>query len=145
MTSTIDKNHLNLEPASESDYPFIYDIVKTWLENTDQSVTLLKMPDFDEYFKVESQRYIMKTNGIKIGFVQILTNNEMGLVLIPEYHNKGFGTKALIELIKKHPRNKYFATINNQNHASIKIFNKLGFKPKGTIFELNNFSDKKNE
>ena len=51
----------------------------------------------------------------------------------PEYQNKGFGKKALSELINN--SNKYlqtnigsvFARIDITNKASLKTFNKLGF------------------
>ena len=71
-----------------------------------------------------------------MGFVQILEDNEVGYFLDKKFQNKGIGTEAVKLLMKLNPRERYFATIHNQNEYSIKLIKKLGFLPKGTIFEI---------
>lgn len=134
MKKILIKN-LKLVKATKKDYRFIYEVVKSWLEHTDHSVTVLRIPKFSRFFKSKSNRYIIKSDGRKIGFVHILENNEIGYYLIPEFQRMGIGTWAVRELIKNNPRDRYFATINRKNKGSIKLVTKLGFRPKGIIFE----------
>jgi hypothetical protein len=37
--------------------------------------------------------------------------------------------------MKKQPRDRYFATVNNMNIASVKLITSLGFKPKAIVYE----------
>jgi len=129
------KKGLMLVTASKKDFPFVYEIVKRWLKETDHSVTVLKIPKFSDFFKIKSKRYIIKLNKESIGFVHILKNNEIGYYLKPEFQGFGYGAWAVRQLIKKNPRKHYYATINKKNTSSIKLVEKLGFHPKGIIFE----------
>lgn len=126
---------LKLVRATKKDYRFIYNVVKDWLEQTNHSVMALQIPSFSKFFKVKSIRYIIKNDHLRIGFVHILSNNEIGYYLIPPFHGMGIGTWAVAQLIKMQPRGRYFATINKKNIASIKLVTKLGFHPKGIIYE----------
>ena len=129
------KKELNLVKATKKDQRFIYQIVKNWLDQTDHSVTVLKIPSFVKFFKTKSIRYIIKKNSIKIGFVHILANNEIGYYLIPEFQGMGIGTWAVAQLMKMQSRERYYATINKKNIASVRLITKLGFRPKGIIYE----------
>ncbi len=123
-----------LRQAAPDDYSFIYKLVEDFLK-TDLSVTVLKMPNFEDFFKTETKRYVI-TNGLDLmGFVQILPNNEVGYFMDKKYQNCGLGTEAVSILMQINPRERYFATINNKNGSSLKLIKKLGFKPKATIFE----------
>lgn len=128
-------SELKLVKATKSDYRFIYEIVKDWLEKFEHSVTVLRIPSFSKYFRTKSTRYIIKKGSTRIGFVQILDNNEVGYYLIPEFQGIGIGTWAVVQLMKMQPRQRYFATINKKNIASVKLITKLGFQPKGIIYE----------
>lgn len=57
------KKELNLVKATKNDQHFIYQIIKNWLEQTDHSVTVLKIPSFTKFFKTKSIRYIIKKIG----------------------------------------------------------------------------------
>ena len=134
MDNTL-KKELGLVKATKKDHHFIYQIVKNWLEQTDHSVTVLKIPSFAKFFKTKSIRYIIKKKSVKIGFVHILDNNEIGYYLIPEFQGIGIGTWAVKQLMKIQARNRYYATINNKNIGSIRLVKKLGFRPKAIIYE----------
>lgn len=134
MDNTL-KKELGLVKATKKDQHFIYQIVKNWLEQTDHSVTVLKIPGFSKFFKTKSIRYIIKKKSVKIGFVHILDNNEIGYYLIPEFQGIGIGTWAVKQLMKIQSRNRYYATINNKNIGSVKLIKKLGFRPKAIIYE----------
>ena len=123
-----------LREAVKDDHPFIYKLVEDFLK-TDLSVTVLKMPSFEDFFKTETKRYTITNESDLIGFVQILPNNEVGYFIDKKYQNSGIGTEAVAILMQINPRERYFATINNKNGSSLKLIEKLGFKPKATIFE----------
>lgn len=127
-------NTFFLRSASRDDYDFIYNLITEFLK-MDLSVTFLKMPPFEEFFKNKIERFVI-TNGTQLhGFVQILENNEIGYFLDEKFRSKGLGIEAVELLMKFMPRKRYFATINNKNESSKKLITKLGFKPKATIFE----------
>ena len=129
------KKELSLVKATKKDQRFIYQIVKNWLEQTDHSVTVLKIPSYTTFFKTKSIRYIIQKKFVKIGFVHILDNNEIGYYLIPEFQGMGIGTWAVAQLMKIESRDLYYATINNKNIGSVRLVEKLGFQPKAIIYE----------
>lgn len=54
----------------------------------------------------------------------------LSLLILPEYHNKGYGTKALEDIInKKIPLDfkTIEVSINNDNFPSLHLFEKVGF------------------
>jgi RimJ/RimL family protein N-acetyltransferase len=127
------KNYF-LRSAVTDDHHFIYELIKDFLK-MDLSVTFLKMPSFDEFFKNNIERFVISDGKISYGFVQILENNEVGYFLDKIYRSKGLGTEAVEILMKIKPRDRYFATINDRNESSKKLVRKLGFIPKATIYE----------
>ena len=129
------KKELSLVKATKKDQRFIYQIVKNWLEQTDHSVTVLKIPSYTKFFKTKSIRYIIQKKFVKIGFVHILDNNEIVYYLIPEFQGMGIGTWAVAQLMKIESRDLYYATINNKNIGSVRLVEKLGFQPKAIIYE----------
>lgn len=130
---------IKLEDCKESDHYFIYQLIKEFFKKN-LNVTYLKMESFDEFTKRLSmpndKNYIIKdqTNE-KLGFVHIMANNEIGYFIVPKFQNKGIGIEAVRLLLDLNPREIYFATIHNDNISSIKLVEKLGFQPKGTIYE----------
>jgi len=127
------KNYF-LRSAVTDDHHFIYELIKDFLK-MDLSVTFLKMPSFDEFFKNNIERFVISDGKISYGFVQILENNEVGYFLDKIHRSKGLGTEAVEILMKIKPRDRYFATINDRNESSKKLVRKLGFIPKATIYE----------
>lgn len=65
----------------------------------------------------------------------ITKENEIGYHLLPKYHGRGIGTEAVRQLMELNPRERYFATIHNENKPSKNLITKLGFHPKATIYE----------
>lgn len=128
-----------LQEVTKDDYQFIYKLVSEFLK-TDLSVTFLKMPSYEEfektYFLNDYKRYLItNVNGDKMGFVVITKDDEVGFFLSPKYQRKGIAVEAVRMLMELNPRERYFATIHNENQNSINLITKLGFKPKGIIFE----------
>jgi RimJ/RimL family protein N-acetyltransferase len=80
--------------------------------------------------------YIMKRGAEKIGSIRIDYNQEGNFGLInyligSDYHGKGYGTK-IVQLIEEWVLTKFEtiqlkALVMKSNHASVRIFNKLGY------------------
>jgi len=70
-----------------------------------------------------------------MGFVVITKDDEVGYFLSPKHQRKGIAVEAVRMLMELNPHERYFATIHNENQSSISLITKLGFKPKGIIFE----------
>lgn len=127
-------NEYFLRSALKEDHTFIYNLITKFLK-MDLSVTFLKMPSFEEFFKNKIKRFVITDGTQLFGFVQILDNNEIGYFLDEKFRSKCLGTEAVELLMKFIPRKRYFATINDKNEPSKKLVTKLGFKPKATIYE----------
>jgi len=135
MAKNFDKE-FKLVRAKQNDLRFVYNVIKSWLDkHVDHSVTALRIPSFAKFSKTKTTKYIIKKGNTSIGFVHILANNEIGYYIIPEFQGMGIGTWAVIQLMKMQPRERYFATVNNRNVASVKLITRLGFRPKATIYE----------
>ena len=130
---------IHLEPCNKEDYKFVYDLAFVFFK-TNLNVTYMKMEKFDEFvrraFVPDDKNYIIKNeNNEGIGHVHILSNNEIGYFIVPKFQNKGIGTEAVKLIMEMNPRDRYFVTIHNKNGPSISLAKKLGFIPKGTIYE----------
>jgi len=136
QTAQMLSDRIKLTKVRKKDYRFVFNLVKDFLESN-LSVTYLEIPTFDrfckDYFK-DKKIYIVLYNSKRCGTVNI-NNNEIGYMLLPTFRRKGIAVNAVRELIKQHPRKRYFATIHNDNKRSINLIKKLGFYPKGTIYE----------
>jgi RimJ/RimL family protein N-acetyltransferase len=132
-----------LREMNSDDCHFIYKLVEDYLK-TDFSVTVITLKPFDEYFKAYSENdlktYIIMVNNERAGFVHITKDGEIGYYLTKKYQNKGIATNAVMDMLKLHPRERYFATVNITNTRSNNLVKKLGFQPKGTIYEKRNIS-----
>ena len=94
------------------------------------------------------QRFVIVLNNISIGLIDLFDfdqNNRsafVGVIVINEYQNKNYGSKAL-ELLISYSWDKLdllslYANINPVNNISISLFNKFYFKKiKETLYQLN--------
>lgn len=78
-----------------------------------------------EYDEIDDYDYPMGYCGV--------INDDIRVAVSPEYHGKGVGTFMINELMKKHPR--AFAKVKINNEASLRLFEKCGFKKKYYILE----------
>ena len=130
----IDLKLVTLGDQKEEDKKFIYNLIEQFLK-TNLSITFLTMPSFDDFFKIKIKRRMVTYEEKTVGFVQMLENGEVGYFIDPSYQGKGIATKAVELLMDENPRERYFASINNDNIASIDLVKRLGFHPKATVFE----------
>ncbi len=67
-----------------------------------------------------------------LGYCGVI-NDDIRVAVSPEHHGNGVGTFMINELMKRHPR--AFAKVKLENEASLKLFEKCGFKKKYYILE----------
>lgn len=102
-----------------------------------QNISHKEMPSYKDHVKfVKSKPYkewylikdyiINKDETIDIGAIYLSKQNEIGLFIFEEFQGKGYGTKALNELIKLYPITLH-ANIAPNNYKSIAFFKKHGF------------------
>ena len=94
------------------------------------------------------QRFVIVLDNISIGLIdlfdfdQINRSASVGVIVINEYQNKNYGSKAL-ELLISYSWNKLdllslYVNINPANNISISLFNKFYFKKiKENLYQLN--------
>jgi RimJ/RimL family protein N-acetyltransferase len=74
-------------------------------------------------------------HGIKptpVGYIRHISG-DIGLCTSPTYHGRGIGTFMIKELVKRHP--ECYAKIKLDNVASIRAFEKAGFRKKYYLME----------
>ena len=93
------------------------------------------------------QRFVIVLNNISIGLIDLFDFDQInrsafvGVIVINEYQNKNYGSKAL-ELLISYSWNKLdllslCVNINPANNISISLFNKFYFKKiKETLYQL---------
>lgn len=127
-----------LREISKDDHQFVYKLVEDNLK-PDLTVMVLKLKPFDEFFKAyfenDLKTYIILINKEHAGFVHITKNGEIGYYLDEKHRKKGIAVNAVKDMLKLHPRERYFATVNIKNTPSNNLVKKLGFYPKGMIYE----------
>ena len=130
---------VKLESCEKEDYHYIYDLVAEFFK-TNLNVMYMKLDSYEEFFKkayVKTDKSYIVKNRIddRVGYVHILDNGEIGYFIDSEYQRMGWGTEAVKILMELNPRTNYFASINLNNKASLKVIEKLGFKPKATVWD----------
>ena len=68
-----------------------------------------------------------------VGYIRHM-DGDIGVCTSPEYWGQGIGTFMIKELMKLHP--ECYAKIKLDNEASIRAFEKAGFKKKYYILEI---------
>ncbi len=130
---------VKLEPITKYDYHFIYELVSEFFK-TNLNVMYMKLDSYEDFVKksfvIGDTYYIVKNRiGERMGYVHIMNNDEIGYFIDSKFQRMGYGTEAVKQLMKLHPRKQYFASININNIASNKVIKKLGFHVKGSIWE----------
>lgn len=95
--------------------------------------------DFDDYVKRwdDSTIYFITVDSVHIGYVQITPRNEIGYFIIPKFQGKGYGKKAVRELMEREDRKYYWVMIPKNHEQSIKFITKLGFEKSGDVYAIN--------
>ena len=101
-----------------------------------------KMPSWNEHVRFVRSKphkawYLIKTQDGVAGGIYLSKNDEIGLFIFKHYQGKGYGKKALTELMKKHTKvRKFLANISPLNARSRRFFEGLGFRHIQNTYEL---------
>ena len=114
-------SNMELKPITIEDYEFLYEMLKEREPN--QSISF-SMPTWENHVKFLDNKpyphfYIIMENGEKVGNIYLTDHDEWGYFILKKHVGRGLGTKAFIELVKKHPKDYYYANINPDNEAAI--------------------------
>jgi len=100
---------------------FMYDM----LEERDDTVSIsFEMPTYEDHVNFVLNHpyeawYIIYEGETPVGNIYLNKDDSWGCFIKKEYISKGYGTKALKELMKLHPRKYYYAHINPKNEIAI--------------------------
>ena len=152
------KSHqISLRLLEDNDLEFLYSIENNpYNKKYGSSNGYLSKKTLKDYIKNSGadisvygqQRFVIVLNNISIGLIdlfdfdQINRSASVGIIVINEYQNKNYGSKAL-ELLISYSWDKLdllslYANINPVNNISISLFNKFYFKKiKETLYQLN--------
>lgn len=109
---------------------FLYKILSQ--RKTHQNISHKELPNYEQHKEFVSKRpykewLIAYNNTTRIGSVYITNQDELGLFILEEYQDRGYGGNILKLLFNYHPKRIFFANINPTNHKSINFFKKHGF------------------
>jgi len=135
----MEKNKIKLKIVSESDYRFLYNLLKE--RDSRANISHKKMPTYTEHLRFIKSKpyrkwYVVKYGGLKIGSVYLTSQNEIGIFVKKSYQNKKYGGIILSQLIQENPRRRYLANVSPKNITSEKFFKSYGFKFIQKTFEL---------
>jgi len=128
-----------LKAVKNDDIEFLYQLLKQ--RDFRVNISHKKLPNFSKHEKFVLSKpykkwYIIISNKKKIGSIYLTNQDEIGLFLIKEVHNRGIGSKALDMLMVKHPKKRFLANVSPLNLQSQKFFKKHGFKLIQYTYEL---------
>ena len=117
------QQHPKTRAYSRNPNPPTWDEHQNWFTNT------INNPEINFYLVINQ--------GSPVGFVRLnptsfenqATAKEVSIAISPEHHSKGLGVIALNLLTALHNNSKLLAFIDENNIASVKAFERAGFKP----------------
>lgn len=124
------------EPLSRK---ILYDLLAE--REPHQSISHRSMPTWEDHVAfVDSAPYhawfLIEWDGY-LGSIYLTHNDEIGVSLFGKHRGQGYAAKAILLLMRKYPRKRYLANINPANEASIRMFERLGFRHIQNTYELN--------
>ncbi len=135
------QNNINLVPYVDEDYEFVYEVKKNaYKKYVEECWGVWNEEEQRRYFdkfitKVKENSFIIMYNNKKIKFYngEIIQNGnyEIGnICIIPEYQNRGIGTRILKNILKKYKGREIEIQYFKQNPVG-SLYQKLGFVPNG--------------
>ena len=97
-----------------------------------QNISHQRMPSYEEHCQFVNSMpykawYLIEEKDEILGTVYLTKQNEIGIQLFDKYRGKGFGTMAIVEIMKFH-KGPFYANINPKNEDSIRFFEGFGAK-----------------
>lgn len=135
---------MTLRKVDKADYRFLYNLL---LERPiSHCISHRKNPSFRKHCTfVRSKPYrfwyvLVEQSGLGdetcMGAIYLTKKDEIGIHILPEYRSQGRGREAVMTLMKRHPRPRFYANIAPTNPESAWFFNQLGFRCRQHTYEL---------
>lgn len=130
----------------------LYELLRERSQEDDKHVNIShrEMPTWEEH--VEFIRsvpyplwYLIYFNDEAIGDISLTGRNEIGIVLFRRYRGNGYGSQAVEKFIREHRplpaitsvrAGHFLANINPLNSASIRMFERMGFRHVQNTYRL---------
>lgn len=126
------ENFIRYRNIEESDYEFLYDLLKQ--RNETINISHKSMPTFEEHCNFWNNcdydivKIFTNKNYVKFGYFYITKLGEIGIFISEKWQDIGIGKKVIEFIIKKFSHRRLLANINPSNVKSIKMFKDKGFK-----------------
>lgn len=123
---------MKLRAVTDDDADFLFALLKE--RPPYANISHRRMPTFDEHKAfVASQPYegwyvIEDDDGFDCGSVYLSKLGEIGVFVWSTERGKGYGRKAVEDLMRLHPRRRYLANIAPDNRESLYFFGQFGFR-----------------
>lgn len=126
----ITKNSIKFKIVSESDYEFLYELLKE--RDPINNISHKKIPTFSQHKKFikskpYSKWYIIYVDKKKCGTVYLTELNEIAFQLKKEFHDKKIEFYVLKLIMEKNPRTRYLANVSPKNKKKNGFFKINGF------------------
>ena len=127
----ISENSIKFKKISESDYEFLYKLLKE--RDPKNNISHKKIPTFSQHVKFikskpYSKWYVIYVDKEKCGTVYLSELNEIAFQLKKEFCYKKIESCILKLIMKKSPHSRYLANVSPNNKKKIDFFKKNGFK-----------------
>ena len=131
----------NFYKVSEDHMKLLYDLLKE--RPAKANISHKGMPEYSDHCAFVRSRpykhwFVVETEAHTVGAAYLTHNNEIGVGIFQAFAGHGYGSKAvelLLDVIAKENGGRALANINPENTASLKLFEKLGFKKIQETFE----------
>ena len=70
--------------------------------------------------------YLVVDGGLSVGAIYLSMLDEIGIAISREMQGRGYAQAAIMALMAKHPRKRYFANVAPGNAVSHKLFGRIG-------------------
>ncbi len=144
----LDLSKIKIRLVNENDISALYDMLKEFRKIPNACIHERPLPSYED-----SKKYVMKylddnqnheldkwyivTNSEEkiLGSVNITNKNYINYQILIPFFGQGIGTRSVDLLMQENPRPRYFTIIHQKNEKSQSLSKKLGFTPKGVLFE----------
>jgi len=135
---------LSFRTVKKNDWEFILKLRNESYKYFKEQKSKIKFEEHIEYMKKQTSNpnffhWIITNNIEDIGYIRIL-EEDISFMMKKEFQNKGFGTESL-KLLLKQDRipEKLIGRVDIKNLASIRAFEKAGFKKTGIELKMLTF------
>lgn len=107
----------------------------------EQSISHKRMPTYEEHCEFVKRHpydawYLIEDGIHTVGSIYLSRRGEIGIAIFNVHKRKGYGRRALHEVMQWHSGRQILANINPKNEGSIRFFESMGFKPLQVTYHL---------